>query len=1156
MNTFILTLLLAIAFPILSFAEIIGDMKSDKPSRRFEEFRKEREYPNGYVKDYARENAFRQMERMKHEKNSLSLMLAQQPQWKNIGPFNIGGRIKSVVIHPTNDNIVYAAAAAGGIWKTTNGGNVWFPVFDNENAISYGALAMDPENPDILYAATGEAVNNSLTYLGSGVYKTEDAGETWKLIGLTAVGAFSKIIVHPLNPKLIYAGGTKRAGGFYRSTDAGNTWEQLLRSPVTDVSINPNNQNEVIIGVDGTGIYRTTNGGVSWTLRNTNLDAGIGRISVQMAPSSPNIVYALVETNGLGYIYKSVNSGEFWGKIHTGDASFFNGQGFYNNYIMVHPTNQNVVFAGGIDLWRTINGATFTNMTNGYSSNPKMHVDQHCGAFFAPNPNIIYVGNDGGMYKSTDLGSTWRAINENLQVTQFYSIDIDHTRTNRNVGGTQDNGTQGNNNTDSWNILVGGDGFRVALDIVNPNILYGASTPGGRITPFKYNMQTGSFQYLNNGLNTNDNIWDPPIVLHPTVPDIIFHGRKYLYASFNGGNSWTQLSTGVVANNRYTAIAVSEYNEELMFAGTSEGDMLVSRDLGETWKNVRQNGLVNRWVKDIACSRYFDGTAYVVYSGFGTPHVFKTTNFGENWYPISSGLPDIPTNAIALHPENEDIIFIGTDIGVFATFDGGSSWLPYGSDMANAPVTALKFSLYNYGQGTYYLRAATHGRSMWEVPVTTERITSPEINTPIGGELYTGSTPQSASWYGFDEPVTVELSLDDGDTWRVIASNVVGSSLLWTVPTIESYLARIRVSSESNPSQIRTSNTFTIMKLQKGSILKEGGVDYVPYGIAWDGKDGLWSTSFYGDKIAKLNLNTFSKEKEFGIQGDSLFTDITMDRQNGILYVHKIGSTTQGGGAIIAVDTNGKFIRSFKSPADRYPTGITYVDGKLIVGDRDKKDEWDNKNFFIIDAITGEVEQKQINACQITYGPRCVAYDQSEFVYQVCTNFPNAGALTEAYIQKLPKNQLSNEIDRIDLQSLEGIINARGIEFDNRDNNIWITSFTGNIFKIAGFSTFVSVAEKDKIIEKNNYIETKMFPNPAGEMTNISFALNNSSGNLKIYLIDLMGRKLAKIYDRFVTDNTTDFISFKTAAMQSGVYNIVFELNESVLITRKLIITN
>ncbi len=1144
--------LLIILLLISSVSIWAKEDEKDNPSRRFEEFAKEREYPKGYIPDNARVKAFQQMESIMHEKNSPAMQLALQPEWTNIGPFDIGGRIKSIVIHPTNSDTAYAGAAAGGIWKTVNGGQKWDPIFDFENAIAFGSLSMDPENTAIIYAGTGEAVNSSTAYLGSGIYKTTNSGNTWKLIGLSFVGAFSKVIVHPKNSNLIYAGAVRRGKGLYRSQDAGVTWEKMSDKNVTDVSINPNDENEVLIGVSGEGVYCTKNGGISWTLRNDGFEAGLGRISVQIAPSDPKIAYALVETNGLGYIYKTTNLGVNWGNIYKGDAAFFNNQGFYDNYIAIHPKRSDVVLAGGIDIWRTINGIEFENITNGYTSNSKMHVDQHCATFFLGNPNVVYVGNDGGVYSTSDVGQNWTAINNNLQVTQFYSIGIDPSAEKINYGGTQDNGTVGIMNALGWNVVVGGDGFRTIVDISNSSVIYGASTPGGRITPYKYDVKSGNFQYLTQGLNTADGVWDPPFVQHPTLPDVLMHGRTKLYASYGGGDQWTALPTGIT-QGRFTAIAMSVADENALYAGTSNGEVVVSRDVGETWANVTDNGLVNRWVKDMACSNEDPASAFIVYSGFGTPHVYKTTNYGKSWFSISNGLPDIPVNAIEIHPDNGNMIFIATDIGVFATFDGGDSWFPYGRGLARAPATDLAFNKYYMGQTTQYLRVATHGRSIWEVPVTVEKITSPEINTPAGGELYTSTTNQVITWYGFTSPVKVEYSVNDGVNWNPIANNVQGTSINWSVPNLPTFHARVRVSSLTDLSQVRISNSFTIFQVASGSIMTMGGVNYVLYGLAWDGKDGLWTTSFYSNIIAKLNAKTYLKEKEFKLPGDSLFTDIAFDKDKGIMYIHRMGTIAQGGGVIFTVDTNGLVLNEFKSPADVYPIGLEFVDGKLIVGDRDKKDSYSNKNFFVVNPATGATEKTINNSCQITYGPRGLAYDGQQYVYQVCTFFPNAGPLDDAYIQKIDKNNLSKEVSRLNLESLDGIINARGIDYDGRDENFWVTDFSGNIYKVAGFNIQVGVDETITTAT-NELLEVKIYPNPISDFGTVSFKMLGMEGNLKITLTDMLGRNISDLYDKQLTINQADMLTFNTNNLTSGVYNLCLSVDGRHPLVRQIVL--
>ncbi|MFN3305607.1 MAG: VPS10 domain-containing protein [Candidatus Kapaibacteriota bacterium] len=1118
---------------VLTFWETKANKENYDPLRRATEFTRPRAYPFDIIPDFARQKAFKQMEEL-YNKFLPFFPLAEQPKWKPIGPFDIGGRIKSIVFHPKKNGWVYAAAAAGGIWFSTNYGNTWEPIFDFENGIAFGALAIDVNNPNVLYAGTGESVIGGGTiYLGNGLYKSTDEGRNWKLIGLAEVGAFSKIYVHPRNSNIVVAGATIRKPGFYLSTDGGLSWSRLLDKNITDLSINPQNEAEYFVAVNGDGVYFTSDFGKTWTKRSNGLESGAGRISVQFAPSTPNIVYALLDVSSQGLIYRSDDKGTTWTLVYRGSTDFFRNQGFYNQFIEVHPTDPKIVLAGGIDIYRSSDGKNFTNVTNGYSGG-KVHVDQHCAAFSPINPNIVMVGNDGGVYLSTDAGVNWQAKNNNLQVTQFYGFDIDHTKPNMNFGGTQDNGTLGNSTDEEWYFVAGGDGFRTVVDHANPFIIYGQSTPGSIIKPFKVNLQTGQFTYIDKGIDLTASVWDPPLVMDPVYNYILYHGRDKLYATYSSGSSWEALPTPKV-NGRYTAIGISPVNSEIIMAGTSGGDVIVTKDAGETWKIVSNNGLVNRWVTDIEFSSQNPATAFVSFSGFYTPHIFKTTDYGESWVDIGKYLPDIPINAIAVHPFNEDIIFAGTDIGVFATYDGGANWFPFGEGLPRSPVTDLKFSKYQLTSATVPLRAATHGRGIWEAAVPLEVISSYEITSPIGGEILVSTTNQVISWFGFLPPIKIEYSPNDGIDWYTIAENVASSPLLWKIPNISTEFARVRITSQNNPNQTKISNTFTISLVDKGSILTQTSVNVIPYGIAFDGRDGLWVTSFSSNQLLKLDARTLARIKNIKLPGDSLFTDIAYDRERDIIYIHRMNSTSSNGGFVVVVDTNGNLIRQFVSPANVYPIGIEVFDGKLLLGDRDKKDQYGKQVLMIVDQNTGNVEATYQNPYSKTYGPRGLAYDRQNFVYQIGTYFPNAGALSEAVISKISKSDLSKEVERINLQSATGIINARGIEFDPQDKNFWVTDYSGNIYKIAGFDLILSVDGKYEVPLELNSRDVEIYPVPTKDNLHIKINPNLFTNLLTVEIYDQLGSKiLQRDVNKSVGSSST--LTISTNEMCSGMY--------------------
>lgn len=1141
--------ILLLFFPIILFGKKEIEGKSDDPARRALEFNRQRAYPFEEIPDFSRQKAFKQMENL-FNKTLINKLLSEQPKWKPVGPFDIGGRIKSIVFHPKKNGWVYAAAAAGGIWFSSNFGDNWEPIFDYENGIAFGAIAIDPNNPDVLYAGTGESViGGGVIYLGNGMYKSTNGGKNWKLIGLTEVGAFSKVYVHPKNSNLIVAGATIRKPGFYLSTDGGNTWLRLFDKNVTDVSINPQNIAEYLIGVNGEGVFFTSDMGKTWIKRSNGFEDGLGRISVQFAPSQPDIAYALLDVNSQGLIYRTTNKGVNWTLVYRGSTEFFRGQGFYNNFIEVHPTNPNLVLAGGIDIYRATDGKTFVNVTNGYSGG-NVHVDQHCAAFNPINPNFVMVGNDGGVYLSSNAGANWTPKNNNLQVTQFYGFDIDHTKPNANFGGTQDNGTLGNFSNEDWEFLAGGDGFRTVVDYVNPNIIYGQSTPGGIIKPFKLDLRTGSYTLIDKGIDFTASVWDPPLTIDPQNNFILYYGRDKLYATYSAGASWDLLPTPKV-NGRFTAIEVSPLNSEVIMAGTSGGDVIVTTDGGERWKIVSANGLVNRWVTDIAFSNQQQGTAFVTLSGFYTPHIFKTTDFGNSWTDISKSLPDIPVNAIAIHPFNDQILFVGTDIGVFATYDGGANWFPFGDGLPRSPVTDLKFSKYQITAQSIILRAATHGRGIWQVEVPIEPITNFEITAPSGGEIFVSTTHQVISWYGFSPPIKIEFSPNDGIDWSIVAENVATSPFLWKVPNVPTELARIKITSQSNPSQTKISNTFTISLVERGSILLNTSVNFIPYGIAYDGKDGLWVTSFGSNQLTKLDANTLSRIKSIKLPGDSLFTDIAYDRGKDIMYIHRMNSTSGSGGVVIVIDTNGTLLRQFNSPANVYPIGIEVFDENLIIGDRDKKDEFGKQILMVVEPNSGTVIKTFQNPYSKTYGPRGLAYDRENFVYQVGTYFPNAGALTEAVISKMPKGNLSNEVDRIYLQSPNGLINARGIEFDPRDKNFWITDYNGNIYKIAGFDLILSNSEVKK---KENFSAQSLLniiPNPAKDFVKIEFIPNKLYSITKIQVYDDLGNLLID----YKTDDAQKYnYLFDISGLSSGIYFVVLTSLDGEIFVEKFIV--
>ena len=1061
------------------------------------------------------------------------------PDWKNIGPFNIGGRVRSIAVHPTNPDIVYIGAAAGGIWKSINGGTNWTPIFDFENATSFGSLAIDPNNPDIIYAATGEMIiGGGIPYLGNGIYKSTDAGKSWFQIGLTEVAAFSKIYVHPQNSNLIYAGGAIRNGGVYRSTNGGNDWEKLFDGNITDLCLNPNKQNEVYAGVNIQGVIFTSDGGKTWENRSQGLTNLGGRVSVQAFTGNFQILFALIERkDSRGAIFKSVDGGKSWSLMYDGNSSFFNSQGYYNNFISINPTNSFHVLAGGIELWQShYGGYNWTNLSN--SNN--IHVDQHHAVFAPSQPNIIYLANDGGIYKSTNSGQNWKDMNKGLMITQFYAFTIDNKQLNRNFGGTQDHGTVGNP-SNNWKMVVGGDGFDCFMHPNDPNIVFGEIYYGD---VFKYNIKTDKYTFLRSGLPEDDiGAWHSPFIFDERT-HTMYLGRNTLYVSYNYGEFFFQFSPRY--NHQFTAIGVSRKNSRVMYAGNRVGQIIATTNAGITWEDINTSSLPGKYITDIQTSAIDEGTVYVTFSGYGSRHIFKSDDYGKTWNAIDLAMPDVPVNSISLHPENESIIFVGTDIGVFLSHNGGDDWMPYGQNLPRTPILDLKFHTNRILLPKLTLRAATHGRSIWEIEVPDDLVHDPVILSPSGIENYIGASFTNTSWFGFEYPVRVEFSPATGVDFSLFKDSVYTNLINFQLPDISTFTARIRVTSLKNGDQ-RESRTFSIHPKYKGAVLYQTSLGYNTYGLASAQGGRLWVVDYRNGFINLYDTKDFSLLKKIESPVKGIYTDVTINQGLDSLFLHKMDDENGKGAEIVVLDTNGNLLARTPSPAN-YPMGLAYYDGNLYCSERDGQKrifKFEPQNNFKYSVV-------MTNPVTSEFGPRCMT-SNNDLIHQISTYFNN-NSLTKADITVFRLNS-QNIIETITLVERNGIMNARGIDTDPSDGNYWVSNFTGSIFKIAAGDNVTSV---NYDLEKGIII----FPNPAGDFITIQFSkglkpyvTDDSPSNKelqlfaaedKVQIFDVLGLEVGQ---SSLIDNTThnnsqsgmiDLLRIDVSHLPAGVYFIRF----------------
>lgn len=668
------------------------------------------------------------------------------------GPNNIGGRISDIEFNPQDPNIVYAGAATGGVFKSIDMGVTWLPVFDDQSFLPIGDIAVDPLHPDTVYVGTGESNGGHNNLPGGGIYKSTDGGATWQFTGLGNTVSTGRIVINPQHPESLYVAsvgsyfGPNPERGIFLSTDGGQTWNSSLfisdSTGAIDVVIDPNNPQRLMASMwervrrpnsshlygPTSGIYRSLDGGASWTELTTNLPnpsaTNVGRIGLAIHQANPDIVYALY-TSGSYYsgFYKTSNFGTTWTDVDPDDEIGYGTSSFswYFGQVRVHPTNPDIVYALDVSFMRSTDSGANWPIMYGYGGPSVLHVDHHALAINPNDPNYLLEGNDGGINISTDGGVNWTKVAE-LPVTQFYEIGLDYNNPQRLYGGTQDNGTLRTltGNVGDWTRIYGGDGFYVIVDHTNSNVIYaesqngylGKSTDGGNF-----------FSYALNGINsTEPTNWSTPVVMDPNNNNTLYYGTDRVYRTANGADSWTAISpdlTNGIPGTRLgtvTTIGVSPVLSNVIWAGTDDGHVWYTIDHGTNWTDV-SGTLPYRWVTRVIPDPVNETIAYVTFSGLKwldpQPHIFKTTDMGTNWTDISSNLPDAPVNAFAVDPINTDWLFAGTDLGAYYSSDGGANWNYISSDLPIVSVYDMKIH-----PADHFLVLGTHARSMYKMDLS------------------------------------------------------------------------------------------------------------------------------------------------------------------------------------------------------------------------------------------------------------------------------------------------------------------------------------------------------------------------------------------------------------------------------------------------------
>jgi photosystem II stability/assembly factor-like uncharacterized protein len=703
-------------------------------------------------------------------------------RFREIGPATMGGRINDIEVVNSDSRIIYAAVASGGILKSVNGGTSWTTIFDKETVPSVGDIAISPSNPSIIWAGTGEANNRQSSSWGNGVYKSMDAGKTWKLMGLTETHHIARIVVHPTNPDIVYVAATGKLWsssperGVYKTTDGGRSWQHVLKvnddTGATEIAIDPESptilyaamyqRRRTVFGFNGSGegsaLYKSIDGGDAWTKitkgmpydtenaptpRPENLFE-TGRCAIAVYPKDTNIVYALVE-HANGGVYRSSDKGETWAKMAEIAA---NPRPMYFSQIRIDPNNDQRIWLAGVTMqYSEDGGKTFTgNMARA------PHADTH-GIWINPNDsNHLVIGNDGGINITYDRGRTWDYANT-VPLGQFYEIGADNSMPYKICGGLQDNNTwcgpsmsfsnRGITN-DDWYTIGGGDGFFAQPDPNDPNIVYAESQDGNLL---RRNVKTGESKSIRPREEESEKRyrfqWNSPIVISAYDSNTVYYAGNFVFRSTNRGDGWTKISPDLTTNvdrnslpimgkvpdkntrsrhdgvQQYPTISTiseSPVNRNVLWAGTDDGNLQVTRD-GQTWKNVvdKVPGLPKgTYVSRVVASKENEATAYATFDGHRMGdfkvYVYMTSDYGETWKSIASNLPQNNgvVSVIREHPRNPNLLFVGTEFGLFASTNRGANWTQIKLNLPTVPVDDI---LIHPRENDLIL--GTHGRSIW-----------------------------------------------------------------------------------------------------------------------------------------------------------------------------------------------------------------------------------------------------------------------------------------------------------------------------------------------------------------------------------------------------------------------------------------------------------
>ena len=813
--------------PLQLLSKAISKIESPKPDHPGEarsfRYQQQVSQTGKHVGKINIQNWHKAREEVNTKKQQIKATAGISPElWHSIGPGNIGGRIRSFAFDPDDSDRIYAGAVAGGVWLTENGGASWAPTDDFMANLSVSTLIFDPTDSDVIYAGTGEGTFNIDNVRGLGVFKSTDKGESWQSLASTA----DNFDFYWVN-RLAIASDASRVfaathTGIWYSENGGTVWNLASSGRTYDVDVNPNNNALLVAGKRGSAYYSTDNG-LTWNQASGLSIATSSRVEITYSRSNPDVVFVSADNNS-GEIWKSTDGGQNYSLINTGD-SYLGGQGWYDNALWVDPLDSDHVIVGGIDLWRsTDGGVTLNKISTWWQAPNSAHADHH---FILEHPDYdgidnkrVYFANDGGMYETPDITIAqdsvgWQELNNSLTITQFYGIGVSPDGTV--VGGTQDNGTLVyKNDSENWTATFGGDGGFSAADPTDSNYLYGEyvylqihrSTNGGINSSYIYDSQMES-----DGAN-----FIAPFILDPNNENRLLGGADRLWQTNNAkaaSPTWNTIKDEIASSSPISAIAVASGNSNIIYVGHNDGSLYKTTDgqaATPTWQQVASVAMPGRYLMRIAIDPIDNDIVYASFGGYEANNLWKSIDGGATWLASAgvapNNIPPAPIRAIAIHPTQTNLVYVGTEVGIFSSDDSGVTWDLENNGPANVSVDELV-----WGEEDI-LYAATHGRGVFWADVFDDSPDSISFATQTDVELSTliESEQQTINGLGVEVDVTIsggEYSLGCTGTYTSQAGRANNGDIICVSHTSsanhwESVITELNIGSSTSNFESRT----------------------------------------------------------------------------------------------------------------------------------------------------------------------------------------------------------------------------------------------------------------------------------------------------------------------------------------------------------------